>query len=111
MPKFRTQGKDHKIRGPINQCSKKYSCFVEKGQKVSVYFGGLAGSIAIRRPQKIIFESGAPKESLKVPRTEGQYRSFRGKGLRIPRWWGLVVYSRSAVSETQEVLTGFGVTQ
>ena len=113
MPKFRrTQGKDHKIRGPINQCSKKFSCFVEKGKKVSVYFGGLAGSIAIRRPQKIIFESGDPKKSFKVPRiTEGQYQSFRGKGLLIPRWWGLVVYRRLAVSETQEMLTEFEVTQ
>lgn len=67
LPKFRTQGKDHKIRGPINQCSKKFSCFVEKGQKVSVYFGGLAGSIAIRRPQKIIFESGLQRSLSKSP--------------------------------------------
>ena len=91
---------------------RKVQLFCGKGEKVSVYFGGLAGSIAIQRPQKIIFESGDPKKSFKVPRrTEGQYRSFRGKGLRIPKWWGLVVYRRLAVSETQEMLTEFGVTQ
>ena len=91
---------------------RKVQLFCGKGKKVSVYFGGLAGSIAIRRPQKIIFESGDPKKSFKVPRrTEGQYQSFRGKGLRIPKWWGLVVYRRLAVSETQEMLTEFGVTQ
>ena len=91
---------------------RKVQLFCGKGEKVSVYFGGLAGSIAIQRPQKIIFESGDPKKSFKVPRrTEGQYRSFRGKGLRIPKWWGLVVYRRLAVSETQEMLTEFGVTK
>ena len=63
--------KDHKIRGPINQCSKKFSCFVEKGKKVSVYFEGLAGSITIQRPQKITFESGDPKKSFKVPMGNG----------------------------------------